>query len=134
MKIFSCQVPWNFESNKSLFSKFGLILTKLWVFIPRNLQKNFCLVQYKVCKFPLNSCLKRLDFLSRKIQPLWNHLRKFQKRAHYEILSLRRAFKWSKNQIIFKKFKLWPTSLFQIKLAFGGSIFIHNDNFVSVYW
>ena len=39
LKVFSCQAPQNFASNKLLFSNFGSFLTKLWMFIPRKLQK-----------------------------------------------------------------------------------------------
>ena len=39
LKIFSCQAPYNFASNKVLFYNFRSFLTNSWVFLPRKLQK-----------------------------------------------------------------------------------------------
>ena len=78
------------------------------MFIPRKLWKTL-LFGVIWDKFTLKSPLKEPFFWALKVKYLRNHLAKLKKWAHSEILMLR-AFKWCKNQIIFKKFQFWlPT-------------------------
>ena len=69
----------------------------------------WCHIRYSSLLF--NSCLKKYIFLSRKIQISSEPLDQIQNIiSPFWNLLFKRAFKWGKNQIIFK-FQSWPTTL-----------------------
>ena len=109
-----------FKLHKILhqISSYFTILVHFWqsyeCLFPENckeLFKNSLFCAISDMQVPSSLVQKNPFYGALKFKYLWNRLAKFKKWAHSEILSLLRAFKWCKNQIILIKFQFWPTSL-----------------------